>query len=69
MAALAAPWPHFWGGNVVLPGGSKSLADALEIRDAWAKERDQLEARGNTARNGRAGAIRIERREVVVFFD
>ena len=22
MAALAAPWPHFWGGNVVLPGGS-----------------------------------------------
>ena len=47
----------------------KSLADALEIRDAWAKERDQLGARGNTARNGRAGAIRIERREVVIFFD
>ena len=45
----------------------KTLADALEIRDAWAKERDQLGARGNTTRNGRAGAIRIERREVVVF--
>ena len=47
----------------------KSLADALEIRDALAKERAELGARGNTARNGRAGAIRIERREVVIFFD
>ena len=45
------------------------LADALEIRDALAKERDQLEARGNTARNLSSGAFRIERREVVVFFD
>ena len=49
--------------------GHRFLADALEIRDAWVKERDQLGARGNTARNGRAGAIRIERREVVLFFD
>ena len=47
----------------------KSLADAIELSGAWAKERDELAARGNTARNGRAGAIRIERREVVIFFD
>ena len=47
----------------------KTLADALEIRDAWAKERDQLEARGNTARNLSSGAFRIERRDVVIFFD
>ena len=47
----------------------KTLADALEIRDAWAKERDQPEARGNTARNLSSGAFRIERREVVLFFD
>ena len=47
----------------------KTQADALEIRDAWAKERDQLEARGNTARNLSSGAFRIEHREVVVYFD
>ena len=56
-------------GKISRTARCKSLADALEIRDAWAKERDQLGARGNTTRNGRARAIRIERREVVLFFD
>ena len=56
-------------GKISRTARCKSLADALEIRDAWAKERDQLGARGNTARNGRAGPIRIERREVALFFD
>ena len=43
--------------------------DALEIRDAWAKERAEHEARGNTARSSSSGAIRIERRAAVVYFD
>ena len=48
---------------------NKSLADALEIRDAWAKERAEIGARGNVARKGRAGALLIERRAVCVVFD
>ena len=55
-------------GKISRTARCKSLADALEIRDAWAKERAELGARGNTARNGRARAIRIERRGVVIFF-
>ena len=56
-------------GKISRTARCKSLADALEIRGAWAKERDQLEARGNTARNLSSGAFRIEHREVVVYFD
>ena len=33
-------------GKISRTARCKSLADALEIRDAWAKERDQLGARG-----------------------
>ena len=47
----------------------KSPADALEIRDELAKERGELETRGNTARKSSSGAFRIERREVVINFD
>ena len=56
-------------GKISRTARCKSLADALEIRDAWAKERAEDEARGNTARSSSSGAIRIERRAVVVYFD
>ena len=56
-------------GKISRTARCKSLADALEIRDAWAKERAEIGARGNVARKGRAGALLIERRAVCVVFD
>ena len=55
-------------GKISRTARCKSLADALEIRDAWAKERAELGARGIVARKGRAGALLIERRAVCVVF-
>ena len=56
-------------GKISRTARCKSLAEALGIRDAWAKERDQLGARGNMARSSSSGAVRIERRVAVVYFD
>ena len=49
----------------------KTLKAALEIRAAWAKERDELEANESKAApsSGGKAAFSIERRAVTVVFD
>ena len=57
-------------GKISRTARCKTLKAALEIRAAWAKERDELEA--NAAKVTPAGgksAFRIERRAVTVVFD
>ena len=49
---------------------AKTLKAALEIRAAWAKERDELEANAAKVTPSRgSSAFRIERRAVTVVFD
>ena len=57
-------------GKISRTARCKTLKAALEIRAAWAKERDELEA--NAAKvtpSGSSSAFRIERRAVTVVFD
>ena len=57
-------------GKISRTARCKTLKAALEIRAAWAKERDELEA--NAAKvtpSGGKSAFRIERRAVTVVFD
>ena len=57
-------------GKISRTARCKTLKAALEIRAAWAKERDELEA--NAAKvtpSGAKSAFRIERRAVTVVFD
>ena len=57
-------------GKISRTARCKTLKAALEIRAAWAKERDELEA--NAAKvtpSGGKTAFRIERRAVTVVFD
>ena len=53
-----------------VPRAAKRWKAALEVRAAWAKERDELEANSAkvTASGGKT-AFRIDRREVTVVFD
>ena len=57
-------------GKISRTARCKTLKAALEIRAAWAKERDELEANSAkvTASGGKV-AFRIERRAVTVVFD
>ena len=57
-------------GKISRTARCKTLKAALEVRAAWAKERDELEA--NAAKvtpSGGKSAFRIERRAVTVVFD
>ena len=57
-------------GKISRTARCKTLKAALEVRAAWAKERDELEA--NAAKvtpSGGKTAFRIERRAVTVVFD
>ena len=57
-------------GKISRTARCKTLKAALEIRAAWAKERDELEA--NAAKvtpSGGKSAFHIERRAVTVVFD
>ena len=57
-------------GKISRTARCKTLKAALEIRAAWAKERDELEA--NAAKvtpSGGKAAFRIERHAVTVVFD
>ena len=57
-------------GKISRTARCKTLKAALEIRAAWAKERDELEA--NAAKvtpSGGKAAFRIDRREVTAVFD
>ena len=57
-------------GKISRTARCKTLKAALEVRAAWAKERDELEA--NSAKvtpSGGKAAFRIERRAVTVVFD
>ena len=57
-------------GKISRTARCKTLKAALEVRAAWAKERDELEANSAkvTASGGKT-AFRIDRREVTVVFD
>ena len=57
-------------GKISRTARCKTLKAALEIRAAWAKERDELEANAaKVAHSGSSSAFRIERRAVTVVFD
>ena len=57
-------------GKISRTARCKTLKAALEIRAAWAKERDELEANAaKAAPPGGKSAFRIERRAVTVVFD
>ena len=57
-------------GKISRTARCKTLKAALEIRAAWAKERDELEANESKATpSGGKTAFSIERRSVSVIFD
>ena len=57
-------------GKISRTARCKTLKAALEIRAAWAKERDELEANeSKVAPSGGKTAFSIERRAVTVVFD
>ena len=57
-------------GKISRTARCKTLKAALEIRAAWAKERDELEANAAKVTPFRgSSAFRIERRAVTVVFD
>ena len=57
-------------GKISRTARCKTLKAALEIRAAWAKERDELEAiAAKVTPSGGKSAFRIERRAVTVVFD
>ena len=57
-------------GKISRTARCKTLKAALEIRAAWAKERDELEVNAaKVASSGGSSAFRIERRAVTVHFD
>ena len=57
-------------GKISRTARCKTLKAALEIRAAWAKERDELEANAaKVAPSGGKAAFRIERRAVTAVFD
>ena len=57
-------------GKISRTARCKTLKAALEIRAAWAKERDELEANAAKVTPSRgSSAFRIDRRAVTVVFD
>ena len=57
-------------GKISRTARCKTLKAALEIREAWAKERDELEGNGaKVAPSGGKTPFSIERRAVTVTFD
>ncbi len=57
-------------GKISRTARCKTLKAALEIRAAWAKERDELEANATKVTpSGGKSTFRIERRAVTVVFD